>query len=140
MHLIGAHAAPCTIDYVDGVSITHGDSPRKHIWAYAAGIYENGTGEVNRVSTCLCTGSGESPPSFVGSDYYCESGLNRSPWWPSALHSNDPLWDGRDCNGLEGTCCDPPNLPWFCKELPQPTTDYLEVRDSLSLSEEYILF
>ena len=39
-----------------------------------------------------------------------------------------PLWDGRDCNGLEGTCCDPPNLPWFCKELPEPTTDYLEVR------------
>ena len=32
----------CTIDsrYVDGVSITHGASPRKHIWTYAAGVYE----------------------------------------------------------------------------------------------------
>ena len=56
-------------------------------------------------------GSGESPPS----------------WWPSVLYSNDPLWDGQDCNGREHTCCDPPNLPWFCKELPQPTTDYLKV-------------
>ena len=32
------------------------------------------------------------------------------------------------CNGLEGTCCDPPNFPWFCKELPQPTTDNIEFR------------
>ena len=40
--------APCTIDspYVDGVSITHGASPRKHIWTYAAGIYEYNTGNI----------------------------------------------------------------------------------------------
>ena len=30
--------------------------------------------------------------------------------------------------GREGTSCDPPNLPWFCKELPQSTTDYLVFR------------
>ena len=24
---------------------------------------------------------------------------------------------------IERTCCDPPNLPWFCKKLPQSTTD-----------------
>ena len=129
--------APCTIDdpYVDGVSITHGASQRKHIWTYGAGIYEDET----TASICPCNGTGgESPPSFVASDYYCESGLNHSPWRPSVLHSNDPLWDGKDCNGLEGTCCDPPNLPWFCKELPQPTTDYLEVRvcGDQSLSDE----
>ena len=132
----GRCPVPCTIDnmYVDGVSITHGASPRKHIWTYAAGIYEN---EITDRASCPCTGSRESP-RFVGSDYYCESGLNRPPWWPSALHSNDPLWDGQDCNGLEGTCCDPPNLPWFCKELPQSTTDYLEVRvcGDQSLSDE----
>ena len=49
-------------------------------------------------------------------------------WQPPVLYSNDPLWDGQGCNGLERPCCDPPNLPWFCKELPQSTTDYLEVR------------
>ena len=126
-HRFGSCPVPCTIDniYVDGVSITHGASPRKHIWTYAAGIYEDVN--VTSLSTCPCTGRGTSPPAFVGSDYYCESGLNRSPWRP-VLYSNDSLWDGRDCNGLERTCCDPPNLPWFCKELPQPTTDNIEFR------------
>ena len=37
-------------------------------------------------------------------------------------------WDGQDCDGREHTCCNPPNLPWFCKKLPEPTTDNLEFR------------
>ena len=117
--------APCTTDdpYVDGVSITHGASPRKHIWTYAAGVFEYST----IVNNCPCNG-GSSPPSFVDSDYYCESGLSAGNWFPTVLYPNDPLWDGQDCNGLERTCCDPPNLPWFCKELPQSTTDDLEFR------------
>ena len=117
--------APCTIDnpYVDGVSITHGASPRMHIWTYAAGVF----GDQPGIYTCPCTGSGASPPAFVGSDYYCESGLDRGSW-TSTVYSNDPLWDGQDCGGLERTCCDFPNLPWFCKELPQATTDNLEFR------------
>ena len=117
-------SCPTNIDnpYVDGVSITHGASPRKHIWMYAAGVYEYNTVGPN----CPCNGGG-SPPSFVGSDYYCESALNTGSW-SHVLYPNDPLWDGQDCRGLEHTCCDPPNLPWFCKELPQPITDYLEVR------------
>ena len=114
--------APCTIDshYVEGVSIIHG---REHIWTYAAGH------DGNRVhtSSCPCTGSGASPPVFVGSDYYCESAVNTGSW-NYVLYPNDPLWDGQGCDGLEHTCCDPPNLPWFCKELPQSTTDDLEVR------------
>ena len=115
-------SCPTNIDnpYVDGVSITHGASPREHIWTYAAGILEN-------AHACPCTGGGASPPAFVGSDYYCESGLN-SGSWNDVLELNDPLWDGQGCGGLEGTCCDPPNLPWFCKELPEPTTDDLEFR------------
>ena len=120
------HCSSCTIDkpYVDGVSITHGASPRKHIWTYAAGVFENQT--VN--SSCPCTGSGVSPPSFVGSDYYCESALSTDQWRPAVLYSNDTLWDGQHCNGLEHTCCNSPNLPWFCKKLPEPTTDDLEFR------------
>ena len=120
--------APCTIDkpYVDGVSITHGDNPREHIWTYAAGVTENSYESLR--PNCPCTGIGVSPPDFVGSDYYCESGLDVSPFKQSVLYSNDPLWDGQDCEGLERTCCDPPNLPWFCKELPEPTTDNLEFR------------
>ena len=37
-------------------------------------------------------------------------------------------WDGQDCDGREHTCCNPPNLPWLCKKLPEPTTDNLELR------------
>ena len=128
-YTFGSCPAPCTIDniYVDGISITHGASPRKHIWTYAAGIAEIPEDQQLQSSTCPCTGSGESPPAYVGSDYYCESGLDSTPWG-RILYSNDPLWDRQDCDGLEGTCCDPPNLPWFCKELPQPTTDDIEFR------------
>ena len=114
--------APCTIDnpYVDGVSITHGVSPREHIWTYAAGAFDH----QSVAATCPCAG-GTPPPSFVGSDYYCESGRSASR---RGLVTDDPLWDGQDCAGVERTCCDPPNLPWFCKELPEPTTDDLEFR------------
>ena len=124
----GFYCPSCTVDnsYVDGVSITHGASPRKHIWTYAVGLYEDNSQYPS--NTCPCTGGGRPPPNFVGSDYYCESGLNTAPWNPAVLYSDDPLWDGQDCGGLESTCCDPPNLPWFCKELPQSTTDYLEFR------------
>ena len=115
--------APCTIDnpYVDGVSITHGVGPRKHIWTYAAGAFDHETAQ----AACPCAG-GTSPPSYVGSDYYCESGHSTNT--QDGLATDDPLWDGRDCSGVERTCCDPPNLPWFCKELPGPTTDDLEFR------------
>ena len=54
--------------YVDGVSITRG-SPRQHIWTLMAGLRE---GAVN----CPCnTGySGISVQSFIGNNYFCESG------------------------------------------------------------------
>ncbi len=118
--------SPCTIDdpYVDGVSITHGSHPRQHVWTYAAGLVEL---EDNQYQ-CPCSSvPGVQPPSFVGSDYYCESGLYTSPWQP-LLYASDVLWDGQRCDGYEGACCNPPNLPWFCKDLPDPTTDDLEVR------------
>ena len=74
--------------------------------------------------------SGPSPPSFVGSDYYCESGISAGAGNPllSILMTHCGPRDGEDYNGLEGTCCEPPNLPWFCKELPESTNDNLEFR------------
>ncbi len=115
---------PCTIDdpFVDGIIITHGNSPREHIWTYAAGFNEFQASSY----VCPCNG-GTPPPDFVGSDYYCESAIP-SLGESHGLYTDDPLWDGLDCRSLETTCCDPPNLPWFCKRLPQPTTDDLEVR------------
>ena len=120
-------SSTCTADsvYVDGVSITHGE-PREHIWTYAAAQHEAKVAASLYPGYCPCTGVGKAPPSFVGSDYYCESGqLNKYVY---KLLGDDPLWDGAGCNGAEGSCCDNPNLPWFCKELAEPTEDDLEVR------------
>ena len=81
---------PLSIDtyYVDGLSITHGD-PRQHIWTYAAGITDNGN---HQCCNCPCAAiPGRAPPSFVGNDYYCESGTGSSSL-SSAYYFSDPLW------------------------------------------------
>ena len=62
-------------NYVDGISLTHGSQPRKHIWTFAASIDE--VGSFTRHS-CLCTNinyaSGAStPPALVGNDYFCDT-------------------------------------------------------------------
>ena len=58
--------------YIDGLSITHG-TPRQHIWTYAIGHTDGHSGSFN----CPCAAiPGSAPPSFVGSDYYCESGAD----------------------------------------------------------------
>ena len=102
--------------YVEGVSITHG-SPRSHIWTLAADLRENFNG-------CPCEG-GESPPPFVGTNYYCESGYSGTVTPPSILYTSDPLWDGAGCES-EGSCCS--TAPWFTVNLVNPTTDDIEVR------------
>ena len=112
--------------YVDGVSITHGRNPRKHIWTYAASVYEN-----NKCKCPCCTGNtGSTAAAFVGSHYYCESGNPNSKWKEDFLYSNDTLWDGQQCNGREAPCC-PANstMPWFYRSLDTNTTDDIELRD-----------
>ena len=110
-----------TIDqaYVEGVSITHG-FPRSHIWTLAADLSETGN------TACPCDiGSANSPPSFVGNNYYCESGNQNSGSTNYFLYANDPLWDGQQCSS-EGSCCS--TAPWFSVNLIIPTSDSIEVR------------
>ena len=112
--------------YVDGISITHGN-PRKHLWTNAAGLQENfiyGNGQYE----CPCaTGSThQTSPSFVGSDYFCESGCPGQV--SSSMFYTDRLWDGEQCGAIEGGCCRAPGLPWFHKTLSIPTSDYIELR------------
>ena len=80
-------------NYVDGISVTHG-SPRQHIWTFAAGLEDHYRGNFE---TCPCvTGStvGRNIPSFVGQDYFCESGLTQWPGSNGVFYPNgDPLWD-----------------------------------------------
>ena len=115
--------------YVDGVSITHGN-PRTHVWTYAAGEFDYlGSGNELWSCPCLLAGSGfipQTPPSYVGNNYYCESG-NSNVEYPSLLtDTSDLLWDGLQC---EGQCCsNGKSPPWFSVELPNTTTDDIEVR------------
>ena len=87
--------------YLDGVSITRG-SPRQHVWSLLA--------EVNQ-DRCPCSsGNSGSVRSFMGTNYFCESG-NPNPSWSYTLYTSDPLWDGQGCGGSEGPCCNVPGIP-----------------------------
>ena len=102
--------------YLDGVSVTYG-SPRQHIWSFAGGLDEDSS--VQPYYSCPCvTGStnGNEIPSFVGQNYFCETGSN-----------SDPLWDGQDC-GSTSSCCTFNSPPWFNVQLSSPTSDDIEVR------------
>ena len=114
--------------YVDGISITRG-SPRQHVWTLMGGLYEDNRS--NGQPSCPCSPAG-SPyknnlQSFIGNDYFCESGNPTSIWKDSHFYPSDPLWDGKECS-REGDCCTAPGLPWFHKDLNTNTTDHLEMR------------
>ena len=126
-----SHSQTISEHYFDGISITHSD-PRQHVWSFAAGLYESASGR----TACPCSSgysSGTSIPSFVGSDYFCDTGADTAP--PrcdlntgAGFLTDDPLWDGEGCGPNTSTCCELNHPPWFCKTLPQPTTGDLEVR------------
>ena len=63
--------------YVDGISLTYGENPRQHIWTFAVGVHKDTRFIRNQ---CPCTNpdlSGHTqPPEFVGTDYFCETGLD----------------------------------------------------------------
>ena len=113
--------------YVDGVSVTHGTT-RKHIWTFAVGFSE---GRSTATFACPCDSIAViSIPSFVGEDYFCESGAN-STYVRYTLHTSDPLWDGEGCLP-RSSCCSRRNPPYFTKDLPAPTTDNIEARICLN--------
>ena len=115
--------------YFSGVAVMHG-SPRQHIWTFAAGVVENYTLEVPTLCPCDTTFNISIPP-FVGEDYFCESGYVYPGYSDADLfytfHSNDTLWDGKDCHS-SSTCCSHHNPPYFTKYLCLPTTDDIELR------------
>ena len=120
-----------TIDeaYFNGVAVMHG-SPRQHIWSFVSGGAEN---DRYHQGHCPCDTpfSNTAIPSFVGDDYFCESGYIYPGVFNSievySLHSDDPLWDGDGCHS-SSTCCTFNNPPYFTKYLDNPTTDDIELR------------
>ena len=105
--------------------VRRGHNPRKHIWSFAATLNETRS----NYDVCPCTKTdavftGVIPP-FVGQDYFCDTGSRYN--YQNRIYSHDPLWDGHGC-GARSTCCSFNSPPWFCKQLPQPTTDDIELR------------
>ena len=127
--------APKSIDgaYVDGVSITHGSGPRKHIWSYAVGLSQDYNWPSNN---CPCAKYPGKKPSFVGNHYYCESG--NAGYYEKAWYTGDPLFDGAGCPA-GNSCCVPNALPWFDRNLGQTVNTKVEARlcgDSNSENED----
>ena len=124
--------------YIDGVSLTHG-SPRQHIWSFIAALSEDTS--ITR-STCYCTNSnsrGSTPPSYVGQDYFCDTGSLR--WTGGNQFYDSPLWDGAGC-GSTNECCTFQNPPWFYKNLTQGTSDDIEMRvcrDEVQTNEDVLI-
>ena len=111
--------------YVDRVSLTRGN-PKQHIWTFMAALNENFFLS-DGMHECPCApNSPVSLPSFVGNDYFCESG-NPTNYDHTTLHT-DPLWDGKQCGLIEKACCNATGIPWFHKVFQQPTTDDIELR------------
>ena len=57
---------------------------------------------------------------------------------PPQFYSADPLWDGAGCES-GNACCRFNIPPWFYKQLPDPTTDDIEMRvcrDEVSSNED----
>ena len=114
----GNGCSPCTIDgpYVDGVSVTYSQGPRRHLWSYAASQSQG--------SYCPCYNAstfGSTVPSYVGSNWYCGG-------YVSGSYYNNPLWQPGTCPGPLSQCCNSTNLPWFYTTLASTVTDSLEVR------------
>ena len=125
---LGVPIPPQSIDsyYMDGLSVTHG-SPRQHIWSFVGGL-----DEMSPFYACPCINGSITRnriPSFVGQNYFCESGLTRySDRINGPLFSNgDPLWNGQG-RGPTSSCCTFNSPPWFNVQLSSPTTDDIEVR------------
>ena len=122
--------------YVDGISITHGGPPRKHIWTFAAAVDE----VHSNYYVCPCTKTNArytgTVPTFVKNDYFCETGSRGHYQYPRFYHE-DPLWDGRGC-GPNSSCCEFNSPPWFCKQLDEATTDNIELRVCSGADDENI--
>ena len=108
--------------YADGLLVTRGTA-QHHVWTFAAGISK----DYNYPGyNCPCAlYPGPSAPSFVGENYFCESG-DIGTYQFSRWYLDDPLWDSQGCPA-GSTCCNRGG-PWFSASADQEVNDDIEVR------------
>ena len=109
-------------NYGDGMLVTRGTA-RHHIWTFAAG--ESKTTNSTRFNCPCAKHPGPAPPSFVGENLFCESGVS-GDWMYSQWFLNDPLWDSKGCPS-GSTCCEQGG-PWFKTSVHEEVSDDIEVR------------
>ena len=68
-------------------------------------------------------GTWQESPDVVPSHTLCNPHTTNIREW---TFSGDPLWDGAGCD--RGSCCQFNSPPWFCKDLPHPTSEDIELR------------
>ena len=102
---------------------------QESIWVLGNAVKELGVVAAPQTRCPCVAGStnGNNIPSFVGQNYFCESGIT-SGFTNGLFYANgDPLWDGQGC-GPTSSCCTFNSPPWFNVQLPSSTTDNIEVR------------
>ena len=123
---------PATVEnaYAEGILITRG-SPRQHVWTYTVADVANPPPGYTHDDTCPCTGHARAPepPSFIGDDYYCDSGNNASGNADDNRLYSKELWNsqGPMCS-VNASCCNNPDQPWFKKKMGVPVNDNIELR------------
>lgn len=138
---------PLSIDsyYADGLTLTHGQNgSRQHIWTFANGLSEDRIGR----DACPCAPyfSGVTVPSFVGSNYFCESGVSVERSETIFQFHNELLWDGQGCSLHGNTCCELNTPPYFRTRLPTGTSNDIDGRlcgyenRDLGSADTYIVF
>ena len=118
--------------YLSGVSLTHGpEGSKQHIWSFVGAYYEQDPNYLTNAN-CPCTNTNifwpHQLPLFINNDYFCDTGNPGPGTSATTYYTDDPLWDGKGCSSTS-TCCVFNSPPWFCKSLPQPTSDDLEIRN-----------
>ena len=112
-----------TIDsnYVDGISLTHGSSPREHIWTFAAALQEDISDPGFYVPVQMST---------------TQVRQHRLPLWVRTTSVTQAAMISSSSSSMEmivsgmcasSTCCFLNSPPWFLKEL-TPTSDDIEMR------------
>ena len=129
-HIIDNPDPTITVDdfFGSGLILSHGGT--EHIWSFFAGTAPGDSSDATPGNTesnkCPClANSGDEPPDFVGSDYFCESGpptllVGGIPVPPNVFDM--PLWDGLNCES-GSMCCSNGAPPYFTKVLDSSTTD-----------------
>lgn len=110
-----------------GIMLTHGRSPRKHIWTLFSGTSQRARGILGCPCNINSSIRNRVPSPWPGQDFFCDSATTVQSI-DYHFYKNNPLWDGIGCNETLTTCCQFNNPPWFCKQLPQLTSDNIELR------------